>query len=295
MKPHAFSRLMGPFLRCLLLPGFLSAAGPMAGAGEGNPFFAMDTIARGRPETVVPLLKSLGYDGLGGTFGDAAMAAALQKEALVFFNGYATLSFAEGKPLPEDFRKKTAAMKDSGTVLWLAIAKVEKGGAAVGKSDPAGDEVVLPALRAMADELSAHGCRLALYPHTGFWMERVEDAGRLADALDRADVGVTFNLCHWLKVEGSGRDPVPVLKAVLPRLMFVTINGADGGDTKGMGWDRLIQPLGRGSYDVAGFVTSLRGLGYEGPVGFQGFGIREDPASVLKETMEAWKRMTKAE
>jgi hypothetical protein len=33
---------------------------------------------------------------------------------------------------------------------------------------------------------------------------------------------VTFNLCHWLKVEGAERDPVPVLRAALPRLMFVT-------------------------------------------------------------------------
>ena len=58
-----------------------------------------------------------------------------------------------------------------------------------------------------------------------------------------------------------------------------------------MSWDRLIQPLGRGSYDVEKLVRSLRELGYEGPVGFQGYGIKEDPEEVLRETMAAWQAM----
>ena len=32
----------------------------MAPAGEKNLFFAMDTIARGKPEVVVPMLRELG-------------------------------------------------------------------------------------------------------------------------------------------------------------------------------------------------------------------------------------------
>jgi sugar phosphate isomerase/epimerase len=82
-----------------------------------------------------------------------------------------------------------------------------------------------------------------------------------------------------------------VLKAAMPRLMFVTINGADTGDTKQMGWDRLIQPLDRGSYDVGAFLKKVRAAGYEGPIGFQGFGIKEEPRSVLERTMTAWKKL----
>lgn len=136
--------------------------------------------------------------------------------------------------------------------------------------------------------------RIALYPHTNLWIEHVEDAIRVADKMNRPDVGATFNLCHWLKVEGGERDPEPVLRAALPRLMFVTINGADAGDTKTMGWDRLIQPLGSGSYDVAAFVQKLRALGYAGPIGFQGFGIKQEPREVLAQTMTAWQKMTSA-
>lgn len=112
---------------------------------------------------------------------------------------------------------------------------------------------------------------------------------RVADRLNRPDVGVTFNLCHWLKVEGAERDPVPVLRAALPRLMFVTISGADTGDTRTMGWDRLIQPLDSGSYDLGRFVRQFQSLGYTGPVGFQGYNIKAEPLEVLTRSMAAWR------
>jgi hypothetical protein len=73
--------------------------------------------------------------------------------------------------------------------------------------------------------------------------------------------------------------------------MFVTINGADIGDTKAMAWSRLILPLGEGSYDVAAFLRGLRATGYAGPIGFQGYGIKAPPREVLTKTMEAWERM----
>ena len=84
---------------------------------------------------------------------------------------------------------------------------------------------------------------------------------------------------------------VEVLKVAMPKLMFVTINGADSGETKAMGWDRLIQPLGSGSYDVGAFLKKLEEAGYVGPVGFQGYGIRGEPREILGRTMEAWKKL----
>jgi sugar phosphate isomerase/epimerase len=145
-------------------------------------------------------------------------------------------------------------------------------------------------MRELADLARAQDVKIAFYPHAGFWLERAEDGLRLARAVDRPNVGATFNLCHWLKVEGD-RDPTPLLREALPRLFFVTINGADGGATKQMDWNRLIQPLDAGSYDVAGLIKSLRQLGYRGPVGFQGYGIPGDSRQILSRTMSAWKRM----
>jgi sugar phosphate isomerase/epimerase len=254
-------------------------------------FFAMNTIARGGPDAVVPLLEDLGYDGLGGSAGDGAMATALEARGLKFFNGYLSLEFHAGQTaLDKPLKQMIDAMHGHHTVLWIALAKVFNGEAEFQKSSPEADDIALSRLREIADYAEPHGVKIALYPHTDFWLERVEDAIRVADRMDRADVGVTFNLCHWLKVEGAERDPEPVLKAAIPRLMFITINGADTGDTRQMGWDRLIQPLDRGSYDVGTFLKKLHAVGYTGPVGFQGFGIKEEPREVLARTMSAWNK-----
>jgi sugar phosphate isomerase/epimerase len=261
-------------------------------AGPANQFFAMDTIARGTPDAVVAMLKDLGFDGLGGAAGDDRMARAMEAAGLHFFNGYLTLSFDSAQPALDDrLRGVLDRMQGHDTALWLALQKVQRDGMPLGRLSPEADAIAVAKLSEIADYAKTRGVRVALYPHTGSWIARVEDAVRVADKLDRPDVGVTFNLCHWLKVEGSERDPLPVLKAALPRLMFVTINGADSGDTKAMGWDRLIQPLGSGSYDVAAFMEKVWVAGYKGPVGFQGFGIKRDAREVLAETMAAWRKI----
>jgi hypothetical protein len=71
--------------------------------------------------------------------------------------------------------------------------------------------------------------------------------------------------------------------------MLVTVNGADTGDTQTMNWDRLIQPLDSGTYDVANFIHRLIEVGYRQPVGFQGYGITGDPKAILTRSMNAWK------
>lgn len=273
----------------------LLVVSPSRAAEEANAFFAMNTIARGGPEVVVPMLKELGYAGLGGAAGDAAMPVALQQAGLRFFNAYTGASFDSAQPgLTDALRRQIEALRGFRAALWLTIPKVTVDGAPVAKSSPAGDAVVVARLRELAEFAEPLGVKIALYPHTGLWLERVEDATRVAAQVDRPSVGVTFNLCHWLKVEGSERDPLPVLQAAAPRLMFVTINGADTGDTRTMGWDRLIQPLDAGSYDVGAFLAKVRTAGFTGPIGFQGFGIKEEPREVLRRTMTAWQKLQPA-
>ena len=288
-QPFFFSRKTS--VRTSVLLAF--ACGALC-AGEPNPFFAMDTAARGKPAEVVPLLKELGYTGLGGQVGDGAMATALENAGLKFYNGYTTVAFHADRPAPDDnLRGQIDRMKGHATTVWLSVSQVADSQRSFPHSSPDGDEIALARLREIADYAEPRGVKVALYPHAGSWLERVEDGVRLAEKLNRASVGTTFNLCHWLKVEGAERDPAPVLKAALPRLMFVTINGADTGDTKKMGWDRLIQPLGSGSYDVAALVRTVRQVGYTGPIGFQGYGIKAPPREILTKTMTAWKDMNR--
>jgi sugar phosphate isomerase/epimerase len=277
-------------MRTVLLGLLLTASVPAFAAA--NPFFAMDNIARGGPDVVPAMLRELGYDGFGGRVPDEAMPPAIAAAGLTFFNAYHVLNLDPAQPAPAGpLRTWLGAMRGKDTVLWLAINKVNQpDGKPFAVSAPEADDYVAAQVRAIADLAKAGGLRVALYPHAGFWLARVDDALRLAARLDRSDVGVTFNLCHWLKVEGAARDLGPVLRAALPRLMFVTISGADTGDTRTMGWDRLIQPLDAGTYDLRGFVRTLRATGYTGPVGFQGYNIKGEPRDILARSIAAWRK-----
>ena len=257
-------------------------------------FFAMDTAARLEPAECAQVLADLGYAGLGGRPATAkAHAAALQSKGLVFFNGYHVTNFGYGQTeLPADLAKAVDDLAGTGSTLWLGINKVAFP-AGVRAGPEYGDTIVVPQLKQLLAYAKPKGVKVSLYPHTGFWAAQFEVCLRVANKVDDPNLGVTFNLCHWLKVEGSERDSLPLIKEALPRLNFITINGADTGDTQKLGWDKLIQPLGRGSYDVGAFVAKARAAGYRGPFGFQGFGIKMDSKELLKESMEGWGKMVK--
>jgi sugar phosphate isomerase/epimerase len=256
-----------------------------------NEFFALDTIARGDAATASALIKDCGYDGIGGRALDDAMPARMAELGLKYFSGYLVVSFSPELNVPDDqLQHWFDAVSAQHTVLWVAIEKVtRRDGTVAGHGDREAEELVVKKLQEIAGEAHKRNVRLALYHHTGYWMERFEDSARLAKAIDRSNVGITFNLCHWLKIEGSERDPIPLIKDSLPLVMLVTVNGADTGDTQSMNWDRLIQPLDSGTYDVAKFVHRLIAVGYRQPVGFQGYGIKGDLKPILTRSMNAWK------
>jgi hypothetical protein len=81
---------------------------------------AVGGIARGGPDAVVPLLKELGYDGLGGGAGDAAMAGALEAAGLRYFNGYLTLSFDSAQPGLDDRLREILVLHEMGEAERLS-------------------------------------------------------------------------------------------------------------------------------------------------------------------------------
>ena len=257
-----------------------------------NPFFAMDTGISGTPVEVAGELKELGYAGLGGSpEGAAEMAETLRQNGLRLFNVYLVLKFDDqSSALTDSLRDTIDSLRGYDSALWIAISEVRSEGQAVELSSIDGDDIVVSKLREIADYAATRHVSVSLYPHTNYWMQRFEDAIRLADKVDRDDVGTTFNLCHWLKVEGD-RDPSDVLTRSKPRLSFVSVNGADRGNTRSMGWDRLIQPLGSGSHDVRRLVETLRAMDYKGPIALQAYGIKGDQRANLLRSMDAWKAM----
>ncbi|MCW1921804.1 TIM barrel protein [Luteolibacter arcticus] len=265
------ARLIACVFLCLCLPGL-----------RGNSFFAMDTGISGEPAAVAEALDTLGYDGLGGSGQEVSpLRDELGNRGLRLWNVYLTLDFAAGTPaLTPELQKLIADLKGRDATLWIAIRKVT-----------GGDGAAVAGLREIAGHAEPAGVGLSLYPHTDFWLERFSDAARVATALDRKGVGITFNLCHWLKVEGDV-DPIPAIARESARLQFVTVNGADGGDTQAMGWDRLIRPLGQGTYDTAKFVRRLQEEAkWHGPVGLQAYGVPGDKRENLRRSMAAWREM----
>lgn len=283
-------------LRCLLSVALVFVAIAYAAAEPTNPFFAMDTGTRDArhpgPKEQAQLLKGLGYAGIGGSgYDQSAWLKELESRGLKLFNVYLTITLDDTNPaVAEPMQKLLTQLEGHDSALWLAVSKVSQSRKTFGKSEEAGDAIAVKRLQEIAEAAQKHGVKVALYPHTGFWLERVDDAIRVAEKVDRPILGSTFNLCHWLKVEGD-RDPQPALAKALPKLMFVTINGADSGETKSLGWNKLIQTLDQGTYDQAKFLATLREVGYRGPIGLQGYGIGGEVRTNLTRSMEAWKKI----
>ncbi len=258
-----------------------------------NPFFAMDTATKDAKhqsaKSQVDMLKELGYEGIGiGFTGCEELAEILEqldKNDLRLFAVYLGVNVdADQQKYDPRLKDAIEILKGRNTLLWLfAQSKKHK------PSALEGDSRAVEIIWEIADMAAEAEVRVALYPHHGFWLERVEDAVRVAEKVNRPNVGVTFNLCHWLRVDDE-KSLKPLLKLAMSHLFVVTINGADSG---GKDWKQLIQTLDQGSFDLAGFLKTLKNCGYTGPIGFQGYGIGGDAHENLKRSINAWHRISR--
>jgi sugar phosphate isomerase/epimerase len=261
-----------------------AADGPSAAT---NPFFAFcmdvqDSQKRSLPEQA-QLLKELGYNGAGHLWlaNVAERLQSLDAAGLTLFQIQINLDLAPGMPAYDP------ALKDALPLLQGRHVQIDLMINGLKPGDPAGHARAIEVLHELSDMAKDSGTEWLLYPHAGSWLDRIEDAVRLADKVDRPNVQVMFNLCHWLRVEKS-RDYRAALKLALPRLRAVSINGADD-SSDAADWSGYIQPLGRGSFDVFGFLRALRELGYTGPIGLQCYGLRGDARDYLAESIKAWR------
>ena len=253
------------------------------------PFFPFcidwhDAKKRSLQEQAV-MLKELGYDGVGHIFLDkvAERIQTLDGAGLKLYQITMNVDVAPGKtPFEPRFKDVLKLVKGRNVQFALLLNGMKP-------SDVSVDSRAVEILREMSDLAKESGSQLLLYPHLGSWVERIEDSIRVADKVDRPNVGVMFNLCHWLRVDKS-RDYQPLLKKAMPRLWAISINGADALDEK-PGWARYIQPLDKGDFDLTAFLKTLKELGYKGPIGLQCYGIGGDTKEHLARSMAAWQKL----
>jgi sugar phosphate isomerase/epimerase len=207
------------------------------------------------------------------------MLKALESRGLRLFSIYVASRVDGENPgfdpaLPEAMKQ----LKGHGTVIWLTVQ---------GKS-PDGEARATKIVREVADMAAGSGLRVVLYPHIGFYVGRIEDALRIRKLADRPNVGVTFNLAHFLAAKDEPNLDLR-LREALPFLEMVSIYGADHeGD-----WSRLIQPLDRGEFDVYGLLKKLRSMGYKGPIGLQCYQVSGDMEENLRRSMTAWRNFSR--
>jgi sugar phosphate isomerase/epimerase len=279
-------------LACLI---GLGATLPAARA-EANPFFVFDNGLRGgNLKTIaaqLDLVKELGFAGLSWRTDSPEHVKEVldgaKQRGLKIFVVYVNLDLKDGK-LAYDPRVNEiiTLLKGTDTILCPNLTSKQ-----FARSSPTGDDIAVAGLRELADLCAANGLRIAIYPHVDMWVHRIEDALRVVKKVGRKNVGLTFNLCHAMADGAEDRIPALIDEAA-PWLFAVLINGADS-HPPSLTWERLIQPLDKGSYDVGIVLKRLKAVGYQGPVGLQCFNIKGEPGEFLRGSMAAWRRLSGA-
>jgi sugar phosphate isomerase/epimerase len=257
-----------------------------------NVFYVFNNGVRTLPnapstyEGQAALVKSLGYDGLAGHREEFYydLRAAMDIVGLEMPEMYIAMNIEDGRiTYHDELRNILTHSKNRDLLVALHLHANE-----YTNNTEEGDRIFASGIQELADFAAPLNIQIAIYPHVNFYCETLEHAFSIATAADRENVGVVFNLSHLLKVEGESGWQEKAVK-ILPKLFMVSINGADTGETQDMGWDRLIQPLGEGTFDTYALVKFMKDQGYEGKFGLQCYNIKQDCEKALQKSINTWR------
>jgi len=280
------------FFPLLILLTWLSGISQTEAHGLDNVFYVFNnsvrslTDAPNNMEQQVRLIKELGFDGLGGHYDEdyPKRRGAMEKAGLpmpelywpVWIQKDGSVSYKKG------IRDIIADSKHKNLLVSLAVTSNS-----FKHRSAEADLHLVKAVQELADYAAPYDVKIAVYPHVNFYCETLAHSIELSKAADRPNVGAIFNTCHFFKVEGM-ENWKQKLKAAIPHLIMISINGLDSGDTQNMGWGRLIQPLGKGTFDTYPIIQIAKDEGYEGIFGIQCYNIKKDFEATLKESIEVW-------
>ena len=246
-------------------------------------FFALDNGLNGisQPEEQAKLLKELGYDGICTRPGRTTpeFLAAFDKHGIEIMATYVVLSTSPDKSeVPQSIKEHFKTLKGRNTIIWFGV-----------QNKKATEEEAVALTRNVCDAAAENGLSVVFYPHVGFYSDTVAASEKLRKVAGRDNLGVSLCLCHFL-AQNDHATLEPTIKSVAGSLKLVKISGANELPAPKADWDQLIQPLGKGTFDMNRVFKALDEIGYKGDFGLQCFKIPGPPKEHLSASIAAWKK-----
>jgi sugar phosphate isomerase/epimerase len=260
-----------------------------------NQFFAFHNIIRGDAlyntfDKQVEFVKSEGFDAIeiNQIENFAEMKAAIDKHQFkgAFFYVKLKLEPPFYDSGLEDCIKK---LKGTNVIISPFIVSETK---RYKPSTHDADKLATHLLQQIGDMAKKSDLEVAIYSHYSFYVERTDHALALAKQVNRKNVGLTFNLCHWLATTNQQERMMlkPHLKELNPYLKMITISGANDVISQSkVIWDDYILPLGQGSFNTYELVRYImKDLKFKKPIGVQCYNIKGDKVALVKNTVSVW-------
>lgn len=282
---------------CLITTGLLAllsspclGADPVKSVPKLYPYCIELDVPGIKPRSIpeqAKLIRELGYDGGGYQIWlDDSLETNLKtfdKEGLQVYLLWAYLNLNPKRGPVYDPRLPGAIRKLKGrpTTVAVLLQGLKPG-------DPKGMEPAIKAIRELAVAAAEAGVRVSIYHHWANWTESLPFVLEVVRKVDRPEVGYTFNVCHWLKIEGD-RDYRPLLRQNAAKLFGVSTCGAQIG---AQDWaNGLVQPLDKGNFDNRALLATLGEIGYQGPIALMCYAIPGDAREHLARSMKTWRRL----
>jgi len=259
-----------------------------------NEFFALHNIIRGDStyttfDKQVELVKNAGFDGIEINQIESfdGMKTALDKYE--FKGSYFYIKLQLGEPMDNRIEKAINLLKGTNTIIAPYILADNK---RFKPNSPEGDSEAIRLLQIISVWSKKAGLQVAIYPHFSFYVERTDHALQLAKQVNRKNVGLSFNLCHWLATTSlTERTQLKShLKEINPYLKMMTISGAnDVISQKKSIFDDYILPLGTGNFDTYDLVKFMvKTIKFKNPIGVQCYNIKGNKPQLITHTMTVW-------
>jgi sugar phosphate isomerase/epimerase len=240
-------------------------------------------------------LAQLGYSGVGPAVLDAASWDHLVQRVVPWCKElrleipavYTTLRVtSSASELDPELARHISGLASCRSTIWLQI-----NGEGLPASSQDADRQIVDGIRQASVLAKQIGTSVSLYPHYGTLIQTIPDALRIIEKVSRDNVGLTFNLCHFLRGEPHA-SPADTLKAASPHLQIVTLCGAN---QRGSDWKELIQPLDQGDFNLSGLLALLDKVRFQGPIGLQGYDVAHnfniEPQTNLARSLAAWRKI----